>query len=420
MLLDKDRKYMVVSAPGGEPKVTDLLIEAAKSSIPECDAAKEVKKRIMEIGEGLGSTPGDLCKTLDAKLEATQDDYYRHEIMAFGEYASARLITEMLAKRGRSVLFIDPLKIGLLAKKENGSYLPDAGCFPNVNAEIEKQLKGMPHNTIVVMGGFYLAAPNGRIVTISRQGSDVSGAALAAIVNASLYENITNEDGLRAANPNIVPGAKKIECITFSETMELAYRGFKLHGDTISYLIGKGIPAHVMNAEAPRKEGTFITAGRYVHPDEYIVGVAAGMRKVPFSLVKPLMNKQVGFLESLTQLLKEMGISIEHVTTGMDSTTVYFDRAYAESHLQANSLMRAANERFGISNATIDQIAIVAAVGLGMKNHVDSEARVLSAIAGAGIKPLMIDFGPPGISMFVGVDEKMAEGAVKAVYKQFF
>lgn len=86
-----------------------------------------------------------------------------------------------------------------------------------------------------VIPGFYGADHTGKIVAFSRGGSDITGAVVAGAVNADLYENWTDVDGISMADPRIVPEARIIDRMTYGELRELSYLGASvMHPEAIS------------------------------------------------------------------------------------------------------------------------------------------------------------------------------------------
>ena len=56
----------------------------------------------------------------------------------------------------------------------------------------------------LLIPGFYGSRPNGEIKIMTRGGGDVSGAIVANIANASVYENWTDVSGILMADPRII------------------------------------------------------------------------------------------------------------------------------------------------------------------------------------------------------------------------
>ena len=74
-------------------------------------------------------------------------------------------------------------------------------------------------------------------------------------------QNFTHVDGIYTANPDLVPEAKKIERLSFTEANELAHFGANiLHAKTVIPLIEKNIPLRILNTFDHTNEGTLITS----------------------------------------------------------------------------------------------------------------------------------------------------------------
>ena len=68
----------------------------------------------------------------------------------------------------------------------------------------------------------------------SRGGSDITGSIVAAGVQADLYENFTDVDGIYVAHPGIIEQPQTIQELTYREMRELAYAGFAvLHDEAL-------------------------------------------------------------------------------------------------------------------------------------------------------------------------------------------
>ena len=112
---------------------------------------------------------------------------------AGGETNCARLIAEYLRYRGMEANYVDPLEGGMILSDEPG------------NARVLKQsyikLRMLRERSgITVFPGFFGYSETGRLVTFPRGGSDITGAILAAAVDAELYENFTGDHIARWRN----------------------------------------------------------------------------------------------------------------------------------------------------------------------------------------------------------------------------
>src|ERR1700683_3980732 len=114
---------------------------------------------------------------------------------------------------------------------------------------------------IPIVTGFNGATADGRPTTLGRGGSDFSASILAAALNAAELWIWTDVDGIMTADPRLVPDARILDEITYSEAAELAYAGAKvLHPRTLAPLVEKKIPVWSKNSFALDKPGTKIVS----------------------------------------------------------------------------------------------------------------------------------------------------------------
>ena len=81
---------------------------------------------------------------------------------------------------------------------------------------------------VAVVAGFQGIAPDHRITTLGRGGSDTSAVALAAALKADRCDIYTDVDGVYTTDPRIVPQARKLAKIAYEEMLELASVGAKV------------------------------------------------------------------------------------------------------------------------------------------------------------------------------------------------
>src|SRR5690606_33062168 len=78
---------------------------------------------------------------------------------------------------------------------------------------------------VAVIAGFQGIAPDNRITTLGRGGSDTSAVALAAAVKADRCDIYTDVDGVYTADPRIVQKAHRLERVSHEEMLEMASLG---------------------------------------------------------------------------------------------------------------------------------------------------------------------------------------------------
>src|SRR3954464_14144684 len=119
--------------------------------------------------------------------------------------------------------------------------------------------KALDEGNIVLVAGFQGVSQDSKdITTLGRGGSDTTAVALAAALEADVCEIYTDVDGIFTADPRIVPNAKRLDAISYEETLEMAACGAKiLHLRCVEYARRFGLPIHVRSSFS-EKEGTWV------------------------------------------------------------------------------------------------------------------------------------------------------------------
>ena len=111
----------------------------------------------------------------------------------------------------------------------------------------------------VVIPGFYGSSFEGGIKTFARGGSDITGSLLASGLQADLYQNWSDVDGVMTADPKLDKSASLITQMTYEELVQIAKEGACIyHLDAVSYVSKAGIPLCIRNTNRPEQEGTLI------------------------------------------------------------------------------------------------------------------------------------------------------------------
>jgi aspartate kinase len=113
-------------------------------------------------------------------------------------------------------------------------------------------------NNIVVVAGFQGCDPDGNITTLGRGGSDTSAVAIATAIKADLCEIYTDVDGIYTADPNICKKARKLDKISYDETLEMSSLGAKvLQIRSVEFAKKYNVPVHVRSSFS-EEEGTMV------------------------------------------------------------------------------------------------------------------------------------------------------------------
>ena len=426
VLSDPARNIVVVSAPGkrfsNDIKVTDLLINVVNTKLEGGDSEEALNKvisRFSDIAEKLKVS--DVVPEIKEKISRIVNAEYKTDnelldsVKAMGEDSSAKVVAAYINTLGHKAVYCDPAECGLFLEHDK---MGKAVILPETYENLAKLAED--EDTIKVFPGFYGYSKEGRIITFSRGGSDITGSILAAAVNADVYENWTDVDNVFAVNPNLVQNPFPIKEITYNEMRELSYAGFTvLHEEALYPVFIRNIPINIKNTNNPQAPGTMIVRNR-THFESLITGIAGKKGFCTITINKYLMNRQVGFLASIFRIFEEEGVSIEHIPSGIDTITVIVTKKQFTPEKEARIVDRINNE-LSVDSMNIERdLAIVMIVGEAMANSVGIMARAATALSNAGINLRIVDQGASEISMMFGVSESYCDYAERVLYKELF
>ena len=422
---DKNRKFVVVSAPGkrdnNDTKVTDALIQYYRAYIEGEDLIPHqdwIIKRYQQMVTELQLKPLILDKItksiLDlATLPIEENPFLYDTFLAAGEDNNAKLIAAFFNQNGLKTRYIHPKEAGILVSSEPSN----ARILPSSYDKIE-ELKN--YEEVLVIPGFFGITQKGQICTFSRGGSDITGSIIAAGVKADLYENFTDVDGIFAAHPGIIQKPHLIPELTYREMRELAYAGFGvLHDEALIPAYRGKIPLVIKNTNNPDHPGTKIVLK---HSDKAIpvVGIAGDSNFVSINMSKYLMNREVGFGRKVLQILEELNIRWEHMPTGIDDLSIIL-RERELTPIKEEEILRQLTQKIEVDHAEIEHnLSIIMIVGEKMKSHIGLTATATKALSDNNINIQMISQGSSEVSIMLVVNSEQEKAAIQSLYKAFF
>lgn len=412
---DSSREVVVVSAPGkrksDDNKITDLLylVHAhIKYGVSFDNVLSMIRSRYEEICRECGldvDITAEINETFAAVDKTTSVDY----IVSRGEYFCAKLMAEYLGYK-----FVDAaewLKFdynGKVDTKQSEAKLRDL-----------KEIYGK-----IVTPGFYGAYPSGEIRVFPRGGSDITGAIVAAALNADIYENWTDVSGILMVDPRIVDHPKTIARVTYDELRELSYMGASvLHEDTVFPVRLKDIPVNIRNTNAPDDPGTIIGEKfedelKEEH-ERFITGIAG---KRNFSIINIYKSRigeaKIGLLRQVLEVFDRYEIPVEQIPSGVDSFSVVFPTGSMKN--RKYDLMHELAENEAIDNCELTEgISLIAIVGRQMAYRTGVSGKIFKALGDNKINIRTIEQGADEINIIVGVYNEDFERAVKVLYESF-
>ncbi|WP_168203595.1 aspartate kinase [Oceanispirochaeta crateris] len=403
---DMSRRIIVPSAPGkahkDDVKITDLLLmihEKVKMNQSFDNEWDRIVSRFQTMIKDLNldiDLSSELKTTKDKILSGAGEDY----IVSRGEAINGRILAALLGAE-----FVEAGDVIII----NSSGKVHPSSYEKVLSRCSDSGKRY------VIPGFYGKNEEGEIRTLSRGGSDVTGAVAANALSADLYENWTDVSGFMMTDPRIIPEAATIQQITYQELRDLAYMGAGvLHDEAIFPVQEKGIPINIRNTNRPLDDGTLILPSRDSSTQK-ICGISGVKGFTAFTIKKAMRNADLSLSRKIVELFESHDILAEHILSGIDTVTVVVKENGLE--LKKDKIIEGLKALEVDEVKVDDKMSLVAMVGNGMKFLPNLMTDLFSSLAAEGVTLRMIDFGSSDQNIIIGVDEADHNKAIKGIYK---
>ncbi len=277
---------------------------------------------------------------------------------------------------------------------------------------------------VAVVAGFQGLAPDGRITTLGRGGSDTSAVALSAALNAERCDIFTDVDGIYTTDPRICINARRLEKISYEEMLELASLGAKvLQTRSVELATRFKVKLRVLSSFSENlcvNKGTLVCSEGEIVENKVIAGVAfsrdeakitiTGIEDRPgvAALIFSQLSQQSVNVDMIVQNISDKGLTDMTFSCPIDQVP------RAEAALQINK--EKTNLKYG--KLLIDkEIAKVSIVGIGMKTHSGIAKMMFEALAKEGINIMVISTSEIKISVLI--KRKYLELAVQTLHDTF-
>jgi aspartate kinase len=364
---------VVVSAMGrkGEPYATDTLLELIKGIHEDADPREQ-----------------DL-------------------VMSCGEIISAVVMTETLRGMGCQAVGLTGGQAGIITDESFGN-------TRILEVHPGRVMDCLNEGKVVVVAGFQGISKNGEVTTLGRGGSDTTAAALGVALGAESVEIYTDVEGVMTADPKMVPDAKPLTVVSYSEIVEMAHLGAKVvHPRAVEIAMEGGIPIRIKNtlSDAPGTlvcESSMISKKTVIKSDRVARGVAhlTGITQVRLDRERDV--NEAGFLGKVFRALACAKISVDLITVLPETICFTISESVVDKALGVLESLGLRQEEIRITPGC----AKVSVVGAGMRGVPGVMAEVVEALGDAGVKIFQTSDSHASISCLVMQDDilKAARG----------
>ena len=352
--------------------------------------------RLVELAKGISSTPSE--RELDVLLST-------------GEQVTIALLTMALQNLGCKSRSYTGAQVHILTDDAHNK----ARILDIDGARVKRDLA---EGYIVVVAGFQGVDQQGNITTLGRGGSDTTAVALAAALKAEECQIFTDVDGVYTTDPRVVPGARRLDRITFEEMLEMASLGSKVLQIRAVEFAGKyNVPLRVMSS-FEEGEGTLITYEERGMEQALISGIAFNRDEAKLTIQG--VPDQPGVAHRILGPIGDANIEVDMIiqNVGADGTTDFTCTVHRNDYDKALAILQDTAKELGAREVSgDDKIVKVSLVGVGMRSHAGIASTMFKALADEGINIRMISTSE--IKVSVVVDEKYLELAVRALHVAF-
>jgi aspartate kinase len=366
---------VVISAMGrqGEPYATDTLIALANAACPE------LAPREMDL------------------------------LLSCGEIISSVVMAGTLKDRGIPATILTGGQAGIITDDTFG------------NAHIQKVdpaplLKRLREGLVVIVPGFQGRTEKGDITTLGRGGSDTTASALGGALRAEVVEIYTDVDGVKTADPRLVPDARTLAVTTYDEIAQMAHYGAKVvHPRAVEIAMQHRVPLRIKSTfhDGP---GTLITysmeaAGTSwseMHSDSPVTGVTHVPGLCQVTVRAP--EGHAGYFRPVFRSLADGSVSVDLINVSPDRATFCIEERKRE---RAEQLLA----DLGADVSLRPGCAKVSVVGSGMRGRPGVMATVVEGLTAAGVAILQTADSHVTISCLV--EGSQLQTAVQALHSAF-
>jgi aspartate kinase len=396
------------------------------TSVGSTERIKNVARRIARFhGEGhqlvivVSAMSGETNRllALASELSPSPDPRELDVIAATGEQVTIGLLAIALHEHG------------LKAKSYTGGQvrvLTDSAFTKAriLDVDVAPLRKDLAESTVVIVAGFQGVDAEGNITTLGRGGSDTSGVALAAALQADECQIYTDVDGVYTTDPRIVPEARRLERVTFEEMLEMASLGSKvLQLRSVEFAGKYKVKLRVLSSfddPARTSPGTLITFEEDETMEQAIIsGIAFNRDEAKISLMG--VEDRPGIAYAILGPVADANIDVDIIVQNIGAsghTDFSFTVNRAEYKKALDVLKGETGKGFTAREIIGDnRICKVSLVGIGMRSHVGIAAKMFKALADEGINIQMISTSE--IKTSVIIDEKYLELAVRQLHRVF-
>jgi len=402
-------------------KMALIVQKFGGTSVGDLDRIRNVAQRVkleVDAGNQVAVVVSAMAGTTNQLVEWARDIGPLHDareydaIVATGEQVTVGLLAIALQN------------IGIDARSWLGWQIPVQTDDVHGAARIESidttvMRERLAAGQVAVVAGFQGIAPDGRIATLGRGGSDTSAVALAAALDADRCDIYTDVDGVYTTDPRIAPKATKLDQITFEEMLEMASLGAKvLQTRSVAMAMRHNVNLQVRSSfsDAP---GTLVVNEDSIVEQEKISGIAYSPDEAKIT-IQGLPDKP-GVAAEIFGDLATNHVNVDMIVQSAASEGQKADITFSLGRAdlaKALEIIDGAKGSLGFDDVVAkENVTKISVVGMAMRSQPGVAKSMFQTLAERGINLEVISTSEIKISVLIASD--YTELAVRSLHTAF-
>jgi aspartate kinase len=318
-------------------------------------------------------------------------------LISVGERISCALAAMAIDDLGHEAISLTGSQAGIVTDTVHGK-------AKIVDVRARRIHQALDEGKIVLVAGFQGVSTDYDITTLGRGGSDTTAVALAAALGADHCEVNTDVAGVYTADPRLVPGARKLDGVSFEEMLEMASSGARVMATrSIEVARSHDVTLHVRSSFDDR-DGTWIREEDETMLEKALISAVVHQREETVYRVAGVRGAR------LFQALAEANVNVDTIVqTG--------DEIVFSAPVEDRADAAAALDRLEVGWTARDDLGKVSLVGAGMKSHPGVAAKTFATLEEEGIEPQVVSTSPIKIACHVASAD--VDRAVRALHRAF-
>jgi len=315
--------------------------------------------------------------------------------------------------------------VGVSARSWLGWQIPVRTSAMHGSARIEKIEPGLlnerlAEGQVAVISGFQGVAPDNRISTLGRGGSDTSAVAVAGAIEADRCDIYTDVDGVYTTDPRIVPRARRLERVAFEEMLEMASLGAKvLQTRSVESAMLYRVPVRVLSTFDANSGGTLLCDEEDIVDKKPVTGIAYSRDEAKITLHR--IPDKPGIAAAIFGPLSDAGINVDMIVQNVSEdgkkTDLTFTVSRSDLQRSLDAIEKAA-PAIGYRDIThAANVAKISVIGIGMRAHHGVAQMMFRTLAEKGINIEVISTSEIKVSVLIA--EEYVELAVRALHSAY-